>query len=80
MSALPPKADINRGERYVCFVPIADKTQKRRPAEVSPKPISADYAAAATSSLTPRVPKPRSRIHAAATLIVPSRLSTITGE
>ena len=24
MSALPPKADINRGERYVCFVPIAD--------------------------------------------------------
>jgi hypothetical protein len=24
MSALPPKADINRGERYVRFVPIAD--------------------------------------------------------
>ena len=53
---------------------------KRRPAEISPKPISADHAAAATSSLTPRVPNPRSRNHAAATLIVPSRLSTITGE
>jgi hypothetical protein len=24
MSALPPQADINRGERYVCFVPKAD--------------------------------------------------------
>jgi hypothetical protein len=24
MSALPPKADINRGERYVRFVPLAD--------------------------------------------------------
>ena len=38
------------------------------------------HAAAATSSLTPRVSNPRSRNHAAATLIVPSRLSTITGE
>ena len=26
MSALPPKADINRGKRHVCFVPIADIT------------------------------------------------------
>ena len=24
MSALPPKADIDRGRRNVCFVPIAD--------------------------------------------------------
>jgi hypothetical protein len=24
MSALPPKADINRGEQHVRFVPIAD--------------------------------------------------------
>ena len=24
MSRLDSKADINRGERYVCFVPIAD--------------------------------------------------------
>jgi len=28
MSALPPKADINRRERHVRFVPIASLTQR----------------------------------------------------
>ena len=30
MSALPPKADIERHDCHVCFVPKADKCTKRR--------------------------------------------------
>ena len=47
---ITPESGIDSVFRHVGFGPMADKTQKRRPAEVSPKPINADHAAAATSS------------------------------